>query len=508
MIYQEIHRLKKKGFSKSQIAKKLKISRNRVIDYLKMTPDQFAVFMASLQNRAKKLDPYRDYILGWLKEHPDMTSAQVYDWLQEKFEVTSVAENTVRNYVNDLRDRYHIPKETIGREYGTVEELPMGKQMQVDFGEMFVPTEFGSRKKLYAAGFVLSHSRFKYVEWIDRPLRTSDLIRMQENAFQYFGGMTEEIVYDQDRLLAVSENAGDLILTESFTKYHETRGFKIYLCRKSDPESKGKVEQLIKFVKNNFANHRIFQDLESWQDSNLRWLKRTGNYKINHNTKKRPFEAHALEKQHLQKVNGYYIFENISSINITRMIHKDNVIRYKGNRYSVPLGTFRSSAENIAYLAISEQSLSISLHPSDNPIAIHEISKEKGKVITDPKHRRRSQTKRDTLAEEVMERLGDWEDSNWLIKTLQEHYPRHTIDQLKVVLKASEKYPKYINDALKEMRRLRLTSANDLRDIAISLEIEDYRDLPHEEVINEKYKDIVAPERNQDIYLDVLQGGK
>ncbi|MCF3945064.1 IS21 family transposase, partial [Oceanobacillus sp. APA_J-2(6-2)] len=85
------------------------------------------------------------------------------------------------------------------------------------------------------------------------------------------------------------------------------RGFKIYLCRKSDPESKGKVEQLIKFVKNNFANHRIFQDLESWQDSNLRWLKRTGNYKINHNTKKRPFEAHALEKQHLQKVNGYYI---------------------------------------------------------------------------------------------------------------------------------------------------------------------------------------------------------
>src|SRR5690625_7591309 len=86
MIYQEIHRLKKKGFSKSQIAKKLKISRNRVIDYLEMTPDQFAVFMASLQNRAKKLDPYRDYILMWLKEHPDMTSAQVYDWLQERSE--------------------------------------------------------------------------------------------------------------------------------------------------------------------------------------------------------------------------------------------------------------------------------------------------------------------------------------------------------------------------------------------------------------------------------------
>src|SRR5699024_5104623 len=111
--------------------------------------------------------------------------------------------------------------------------------------------------------------------WIDRPLRTSDLIRMQENAFQYFGGMTEEIVYDQDRLLAVSENAGDLILTESFTKYHKTRGFKIYLCRKNDPESKAKVEQPIKFVQNNIAHRRVFKDLESWPDSNLKRLKRT-----------------------------------------------------------------------------------------------------------------------------------------------------------------------------------------------------------------------------------------
>ena len=152
--------------------------------------------------------------------------------------------------------------------------------------------------------------------------------------------------------------------------------------------------------------------------------------------------------------------------------------------------------------------MSISLRPSDNPIAVHEISKEKGKVITDPKHRRRSQTKREKLAEEVMEKLADPEDSSWLIKTLQEYYPRHTIDQLKVVLQAIENYPKYIDDALKEMKKLRLTSANDLRDIAISLEIDDKKDSPHEEIINEKYKEMVAPERNQDVYLYVLQGGK
>src|SRR5699024_1073627 len=151
-----------------------------------------------------------------------------------------------------------------------------------------------------------------------------------------------------------------------------------------------------------------------------KWLEITGNYKIHHNTKKKPFEVHALEKQNLQKVNGAYIFENISSINTTRKIHKDNVIRYEVNRYSVPIGTFQSGEANIAYLATSEQSLIISLGPGDKPIAVHEITKEKGKVITNPKHRRRSKTKRDILAEEVMEKLADPEDSAWLIRTLQE----------------------------------------------------------------------------------------
>lgn len=215
----------------------------------------------------------------WLSAHPDVTSAQIYDWLQDKFDIQSVAENTVRNYVNHLREHYHIPKVTLGRVYGAVDELPPGQQMQVDFGEIIVDTSSGGRQKLYVAGFILSHSRFKYVEWLDWPFRTHDLIRIQENAFHYFGGMTEEIVYDQDRLLAVSENAGDLILTESFTKYHQFRRFKVELCRKSNPESKGKIEQVIKYVKNNFAKHRIYDNLNTWQQAALKWLKRTGTTK-------------------------------------------------------------------------------------------------------------------------------------------------------------------------------------------------------------------------------------
>ncbi|MBU8909041.1 DDE-type integrase/transposase/recombinase, partial [Desertibacillus haloalkaliphilus] len=239
--------------------------------------------ISSLKTREKKLDLYHQEILSWLMEHPDLTGAQVFDWLEEKLEFKDVSENTVRNYLNEMRDFYHIPRVKVGRTYSAVPELPVGKQAQVDFGQTVVKNHQGVNKRLYFIAFVLSHSRFKYIEWLDRPFRTADVIKMHENAFHYFAGMPEEMVYDQDALLSVSENAGDLIMTSEFTKYHQARQFKIYLCRKSDPESKGKIEQVVKFVKNNFSKNRIFGNIEDWNHSCLAWLKRTGNYKVHHN---------------------------------------------------------------------------------------------------------------------------------------------------------------------------------------------------------------------------------
>lgn len=136
MIYKEIHMLRGEGFSNSPIARKLKISRNRVVEYGITSPEEFYFFSMSLQNRSKKLDPFREEILGWLKEHPDLSGAQVLDWLGEKLDVSSVTEGTVRNYVNEIREVYHIPKMNSERNYSTVPDLPIGQQIQVDFGQI------------------------------------------------------------------------------------------------------------------------------------------------------------------------------------------------------------------------------------------------------------------------------------------------------------------------------------------------------------------------------------
>ncbi|ANU09625.1 transposase [Planococcus antarcticus DSM 14505] len=508
MIYNEIHQLRDTGFSNSAIAKKLKISRNRVIDYGNMTPDDFCEFVLSLQNRSKKLDPYHEEIVGWLKEHPDLTGAQIFDWLEERLGVSAIAENTVRNYVNELREIYHIPKQAEERTFSAVPELPMGQQIQVDFGQKKVLTTDGTFKRLYFIGFVLAHSRFKYVEFLDRPFRASDLIHMHENAFRHFGGMSREIVYDQDRLLMVSENSGDLIMTAEFTKYQQTRKFKVYLCRKSDPQSKGKIEQVIKYVKYNFVKNRTFANLIDWQDACMKWLKRTGNYKVHHNIKKRPFEVHALEKEHLQKVSGTYIFEKVFTSSITRDVGPDNVIRFDANRYSVPRGTYRKGAPNIVYVQSDGAYLYIRLQQHGEVLAKHPLATGKGELISEESHRERNTIKRDLLIEQIQEQLTDTKMADWLIEQLTERYPRHLIDQLKVVQSVIANYPDFVDEALHELKRLKLSSANDLRDIASSLEIQQQKNLSKVGTINEKYKDLVAPERTADIYLSVLQGGE
>lgn len=34
-------------------------------------------------------------------------------------------------------------------------------------------------------------------------------------------------------------------------------------CRKADPESKGKIENVVGFIKHNYAKHRVFHNIDS-----------------------------------------------------------------------------------------------------------------------------------------------------------------------------------------------------------------------------------------------------
>jgi len=244
-MYYTIHSMKNEGFSKRQIAEKQQINFRTVCKYLAMTPEEFEKKVLT-KERQGELSLYEGVVTDWLRRHPDMTAAQVYDWLKEHYHVT-IAERTTRRFVEGLRQKYAIPKcKETTRQYEAMEDPPMGQQLQVDLGEAWVFDAYKRRSiKLYCVAAVLSHSRYKWGMWYTRSLTSLQFVQALQMCFEYMCGMPKEIVVDQDRLLAVDENYGDIIFTHQFEQFRLSSGFDVYLCRVNDPQTKGYVKTFI-----------------------------------------------------------------------------------------------------------------------------------------------------------------------------------------------------------------------------------------------------------------------
>lgn len=463
-MYIDIKHLKGKGFSNSKIADMLNISRPTVIKYVNMEPEEFYQEMEGRKYRKRKPDKYEQDIIGWLKKYPQMTAAQVFDWLEEKYGDIDFNEATMRNYVRFVRKEYNIPKDTLLRQYEASDDPPMGKQMQVDFGQKKVFDSGGKEITIYVMCFVLSNSRYKYSEWQLRPFKTVDIIKIHENAFEYFGGYPEEAVYDQDTLILVSENHGDLIYTKEFASYLQRRQFNVRMCRKSDPESKGRVEKLVDYVKGNFASNRIFHNIDRWNEDCIKWLRRRGNGKVNQTTRKIPAEVFQEERKYLKPV-----LEKITTashtVSITYQVRKDNTVPVRGNRYTVPTGTYKGPYTNVGVSRFKDKYIIIFDLDSGEEIARHEIPSTKGNLVKNNDHRRDKSKKIQAMIDNISQKFKNEDKAKILIDEIRKEKPRYIRDQLMVLDSvATASSDAAINKALDYCINNKLFSATDFKD--------------------------------------------
>lgn len=61
------------------------------------------------------------------------------------------------------------------------------------------------------------------------PFTTDTFVQALIKAFEFLGGHPQEMVYDHDKIFAVSENNGDIIYTEGFRIYVNQVKFDIFL---------------------------------------------------------------------------------------------------------------------------------------------------------------------------------------------------------------------------------------------------------------------------------------
>ncbi|WP_413229435.1 Mu transposase domain-containing protein [Heyndrickxia sporothermodurans] len=326
------------------------------------------------------------------------------------------------------------------------------------------------------------------------------------------------MVYDQDSVIVVSENGGNLIYTKEFEVYRQQRGLKVRICRKADPESKGRIENVVGYIKKNFAKHRIFTNIDRWNEDSWKWLNRTGNYKIHQTTKKRPVEVFQEEKHHLRPVPNPLEFSNVKPVSsITRTVRRDNTIRYQSNRYSVPLGTFNKQEK--VYIQRTEEHLLIYASPNGPLMAEHKICHGKGQLIQDRQHTRDRSKGIDAYMDTVASYFTDSHLAQCFLKEIRDRYPRYIRDQLQIIMNQLKRTPQEIsNQALEECVDKRLFCATDFVDMIQYIKRQ--RPLNVTDVRNEEGKikpfhgqnafiiQTYAQKRDVNEYIAVLEGEK
>ena len=432
MVYHEIHRLHRDGFSTRKIAGILGLDRRTVGRHLAMEQGEFDRYLEGLACRTKILDGYVDFVVGKLKQFSDTSAAQMHDWLKESFPgFPEVSQKTVFNFVAYVRNRHNIPVAKPFRDFAMVEELPYGMQAQIDFGTYIMRNSTGGRTKVYFFAFTMARSRAKFLYFLDRPFCSATAIEGHEKAFAYFGGIPKELVYDQDRVFLVDENAGDLILTQEFRAYAREQSFELRFCKKADPQSKGKVENVVKYVKQNFLYNRTFHNLETLRDESAAWLARTANLLPHAFTGKSPLAELVHERPFL---SPYLPCAPLAVPAVGYAVRKDNSISYKGNFYSLPLGTYKGKATMVNLLV---DGLDMVVKTTDGKeLCRHTIQQGRGLKIINTDHKR---DKTGTIREKIQEvslLFADREKAVGWLEKVAESKPRYVRDQLAIVTRA------------------------------------------------------------------------
>jgi transposase len=332
-MYQKVNKLKEIGYTLASIVSTTGLDIKTVKKYLNMTSEEYLAYYSNLKQRTKLFDPYLDEVLEIIRNAntSKIQASAIYDHLEERHGELPGSERTFRSYVAHLRENGDIIQQP-ARVYEPVEPLPLGYQMQLDFGEY----RCKNNRKYYILAAILSNSRCRYVKIYERSLTTEELIKGLCDCFEYYGGIPKQIVIDQDHLMVVDENKGDVILTKAFQSFLEEMAFELYVCRKSDPESKGKVENLVNFVKRSFFATRNFSNLEEASSRLSKWLIRKANGKKCAATGRKPIEHLEEERKHLSPIRNSIFAITDKNRRELRKVDKLGQISVKGVRLSLP----------------------------------------------------------------------------------------------------------------------------------------------------------------------------
>lgn len=317
---------------------------------------------------------------GWLAHRGGgrpRTLAGLEDWVAERFRRHAGNADVVRQELEQEkgirltlrtveRAVSHLRRELEAEARATIRfETPPGKQLQIDFGERRVSIG-GENVKVYLFVATLGYSRRLYV----RPFRNErqeSWFAGVEGAFRHFGGVTKEVLLDNDRGLVVRHDRATREVEfnarlHAFAKHWD---FRPQACAPYRARTKGKDERGVGYVKKNAIAGRHFESWPALEAHLDGWVRDIADLRVHGTTGEVPIERfRRAEAAALRSIAGIPPFETAREL--VRKVQADCVIEIDSNAYSVPWRLIGETVRVVItgdVLRVSHAGREVAVHP-------------------------------------------------------------------------------------------------------------------------------------------------
>jgi transposase len=361
--WMDIKQLAKQGHSQRAIARLTGYSRNTVAKLLA----QAAPAPFQRVPRASKLDPYKVYLQQRYQECP-LSAVRLLEEVRPMGYAGGVC--VLRRYLATLKQRQRAQAQATVRF-----ETPPGQQAQVDwaYGGTF-PDARGQPVKVYIFLMVLGFSRMLYVQFTPS-MALPQLLACHQAAFAFFGGWPKELLYDN--MAQVKRPGGPgAPWNPLFLDFAHHYGFIPHTCRVRRPRTKGKVERMVDYVKDNFLLGRAFADWPDLEAQGQHWLTHTANVRIHATTGRRPIDLLPAEQLTPLAQVAPYCF----APKYVRQVAADGFVHLERSTYSMP----PEQVGQTVLVELGEQRVII--RAGDLILAEHDRAPHPGACMTRPEH--------------------------------------------------------------------------------------------------------------------------
>ena len=356
----DIRALKREGHSIKRIAAMTGRSRNTVRKALKAAVPQQIIKRA----RSSKLDAFKEYVRERFETYR-LSAVRLVEEIREKGYTGSL--RTVRRYVASLdAARRRNARKTVRF------ETPPGKQAQDNWAYCGrFPDASGKLVPIYAFVIVLSFSRMMYVEFTTS-MKLPWLIRCHLAAFRFFGGWPLQILYDNMKQVRLGPEQWNPLFIDFATHY----GIEVKTHRIRRPRTKGKVERMVDYVKDNFLAGRTFNGIDDLNAQVMHWLATVANVRVHATTGQRPVDRWREEGLTSHDSMAVYQIEEWKE----RKASWEGYVSFGGSRYSVPPEMAGKS------VVVVQREQRVLIRSDQMIVAEHEVAVRRGSTMADPQH--------------------------------------------------------------------------------------------------------------------------